>query len=95
MHAEALAEDMTDDDIEKDQAERTIKLSSLTPAVGAVCLLLGAIAAFKAARSWQNRGALDTATVIESRWAIVNPERSDRLYGEIGVPSNYPRKERR
>ena len=70
MYAETLAKDTTDDDTEEDQAERAIMFFSLTPAVGAFCQFFGAITASMAVCSWQDSGALDMETVIESRQAI-------------------------
>lgn len=67
MNAEALAEDITDDDVDKDEAERTIRLFSLTPAVGAFCQFFGAIAAITAIRTWRNSGAPDAQPIVESR----------------------------
>lgn len=67
MYAEALAEDVADDDIEEDRAERTIRLFSLTPAVGAVCQLLGAIVTITAVWTWKDSGAPDAAPIIELR----------------------------
>lgn len=70
MYAEALAEDITDDETDKNEAERTIKLFAITPGLGAAFQLFGAIAASKAAYSWQDSGAPDAVTVIELRWVI-------------------------
>lgn len=67
MNADALAEEMDNDDMEKGEAERTIKLFSLTPAVGAFCQFFGAIAATTAIYTWQNSGAPDAASVVELR----------------------------
>lgn len=67
MYAKALAEDITDDDIEEDRAERTIRLFALTPAVGALCQLVGAIVAITAVCAWKDSGAPDAAPIIELR----------------------------
>lgn len=70
MNTEALAEDIDDDDVDEDQAERTIRLFSLTPAAGAFCLFIGAIAVTMSVCTWENSGAPDAAPVVESRWAV-------------------------
>lgn len=70
MNTEALAEDIDDDDVDEDQAERTIRLFSLTPAAGAFCLFIGAIAVTMSVCTWENSGAPDAAPVVESRWVV-------------------------
>lgn len=67
MNADALAEDITDDDVDNDQDETTIRLFSITPAVGAFCQFVGAIAAIRAIRTWRNSGAPDADPILESR----------------------------
>lgn len=71
MNAEALAENTTDDDdVDKDQDVTTIRLFSLTPAVGAFCQFVGSIAAIMAIRTWRNSGAPDAEPIIELRWVV-------------------------
>lgn len=70
MNAEALAEEINDDDIEEDQAERTIRLFSLTPAAGAFCQFFGVITAIIAICTWKNSGAPDAEPIIELRWVV-------------------------
>lgn len=63
MYTEILDDDNDDDN----EDERAVRIFTLTPAVGAICQLLGAITASMAAWSWQNSGAPDAVEIIESR----------------------------